>query len=317
MSTVITPFQGTDSFSTATFNNRISQINTGFSYISNPNLLDNWYFGNPINQRGQTSYTGSGYTIDRWIRYGGNTLLNDGYITLLGYNNNLDQSSDKDVYKQLRGKTVTMSVLGRGYFSIVAEDYENSYNVKYVNSGEFTIGSLALTVRSDADRFIFHIQPQDGNPCDIIAVKLELGSQQTLAHQDENGNWQLNEIPDYGEQLARCQRYFQRIVVPVSTSFIPIKDNSIIYQCNLPVQMRAEPSVTCGTFFIVNRNNDSAVFSENFVTPIKQSASVNSVIISIEKTQSNPVPAGKSGGAYVGSYYDNPGTRIIDCTADL
>ena len=52
MSTVITPFQGTDSFSTATFNNRISQINTGFSYISNPNLLDNWYFGNPVDQRG-------------------------------------------------------------------------------------------------------------------------------------------------------------------------------------------------------------------------------------------------------------------------
>ena len=151
----------------------------------------------------------------------------------------------------------------------------------------------------------------------IQAMKNELGSQQTLAHQDTSGNWVLNEIPDYGEQLRRCQRYFQRIVVPVATSFSPVKDNSITYQCNLPVQMRAEPSVTCGTFFIVNRNNDSAVFSENFVTPIKKSASVNSVIISIEKTQSNPVTVGRAGGVYVGSYYDNPGTRIIDCTADL
>lgn len=178
--------------------------------LSNPNLLDNWYFGNPVNQRGQTSYTGVGYGIDRWIRNGGgDTLLNDGYITLLGYGNNLDQITDTAVYKQLRGKIVTISVLGRGYFSIVAEDYANSYKAKYVNSVEFTIGSLALTVRSDADRLIFHIQPQDGNPCDIIAVKLELGSQQTLAHQDANGNWVLNEIPDYGEQLRRCQRYFQ------------------------------------------------------------------------------------------------------------
>ena len=32
----------------------------------NPNLLDNWYFGNPVNQRGQTEYTGGGYTVDRW-----------------------------------------------------------------------------------------------------------------------------------------------------------------------------------------------------------------------------------------------------------
>ena len=43
----------------------------------------------------------------------------------------------------------------------------------------------------------------------LKAIKLELGSQQTLAHQDADGNWVLNEIPGYGEQLARCQRYFQ------------------------------------------------------------------------------------------------------------
>ena len=38
--------------------------------LSNPNLLDNWYFGNPVNQRGQTEYnTGvpTIYTIDRWL----------------------------------------------------------------------------------------------------------------------------------------------------------------------------------------------------------------------------------------------------------
>lgn len=51
MSAVITPFEGTELFNTASFNNRISQINTGFSCVSNPNLLDNWYFGNPVDQR--------------------------------------------------------------------------------------------------------------------------------------------------------------------------------------------------------------------------------------------------------------------------
>ena len=33
---------------------------------SNPNLLDNWYFADPVNQRGQEEYTATGYTIDRW-----------------------------------------------------------------------------------------------------------------------------------------------------------------------------------------------------------------------------------------------------------
>ena len=34
--------------------------------VSNPNLLDNSDFINPVNQRGQASYTG-GYCIDRWV----------------------------------------------------------------------------------------------------------------------------------------------------------------------------------------------------------------------------------------------------------
>ena len=35
----------------------------------NRNLLDNWYFGKVINQRGQTQYTSLNdqYTIDRWL----------------------------------------------------------------------------------------------------------------------------------------------------------------------------------------------------------------------------------------------------------
>ena len=43
----------------------------------------------------------------------------------------------------------------------------------------------------------------------IEAAKLELGSTQTLAHQDADGTWVLNEIPDYGEELLKCQRYYQ------------------------------------------------------------------------------------------------------------
>ena len=49
----------------------------------------------------------------------------------------------------------------------------------------------------------------DGGIYDFKAIKLELGDTQTLAHQNADSNWVLNEIPDYGEQLARCQRYFQ------------------------------------------------------------------------------------------------------------
>ena len=53
----------------------------------------------------------------------------------------------------------------------------------------------------------------------IHAVKVELGDTQTLAHK-ENGVWVLNEIPDFGEQLRRCQRYFQRHEINTN-AFIP------------------------------------------------------------------------------------------------
>ena len=34
---------------------------------SNPNLLRNWDFRNPVNRNGQTEYIGSGSTIDQWF----------------------------------------------------------------------------------------------------------------------------------------------------------------------------------------------------------------------------------------------------------
>ena len=42
-------------------------ISGALKYRTNPNLLDNWYFGRPVNQRGQTEYAGNAtYSIDRW-----------------------------------------------------------------------------------------------------------------------------------------------------------------------------------------------------------------------------------------------------------
>jgi hypothetical protein len=39
----------------------------------------------------------------------------------------------------------------------------------------------------------------------LVAAKVEIGDTQTLAHQDANGNWILNEIPNYNEQSFLCQ----------------------------------------------------------------------------------------------------------------
>ena len=49
-------------------------------------MLDNSDFRNPVNQRGQISYSGVGYAIDRWKTWnsGDALTINDGYITITG-----------------------------------------------------------------------------------------------------------------------------------------------------------------------------------------------------------------------------------------
>lgn len=47
-------------------------------YIQPRNLLDNSDFRNPVNQRGKTSYIGSGYIIDRWYIDAGSCTIENG-----------------------------------------------------------------------------------------------------------------------------------------------------------------------------------------------------------------------------------------------
>lgn len=281
-----------------------------------PNLLDNWYFGRPVDQRGghivlhgkmgyldaactveaggvrETAmavtkvsdtvytftggdrnqyyvkaadvvrgYTGTGYTVDRWKRYAtnGTMTVHDGYVSIVGQGQNLDQVTSETVYKGLRGKTVTISAIVRGgNIAIVSEDFANNYQSVSTQSSVFTIVSKTFSVRSDSDRFIFHIQPQDNNPVDILAAKLELGPTQTLARK-ENGVWVLNEVPDYGEQLARCQRYAidlaaagDRLYGPVGIGVAVFADR-VYVQIPLPTTMRAAPVVKfTGTWKLVH-----------------------------------------------------------------
>lgn len=64
----------------------LDNINKRISQISNPNLIINGDFRDPINQRGKKIYNTNGYTIDRWILWNANTTLtlNDGYCTIAG-----------------------------------------------------------------------------------------------------------------------------------------------------------------------------------------------------------------------------------------
>lgn len=195
--------------------------------ISNPNLLDNWFFADPINQRGQTEYTGAGYTIDRW-KQDCTLAIKDGYITHTPNEwwNALYQPIDAKITNALIGRKVTLSVLARSAISgnqmrialydITANSMEGT--VAYINTyGDLNVLSATFTVpESFAGHVIsahFSVSTNfagQGGSADLVAVKLEIGDKQTLAHQDASKKWVLNDPPpDKGMELLKCQRYYQ------------------------------------------------------------------------------------------------------------
>lgn len=201
------------------------------AFPCNPNLLDNWYFGNPVNQRGASgTISRLGYFFDRWKLVSGSVTINSGGIVL---NGTIAQMLEYAV-----GQTVTATVLTPDGVTDVTPVYDDETKT-------FTVTTQEKTIR---------------------AVKLELGSQQTLAHQDADGNWVLNEIPDYWEQLRKCQRCFVRIgsdsayrIVGTGTAYGSSNCGILV---PLPVEMRTLPAVSIvGQLTLRNKAGSEVVCS--------------------------------------------------------
>ena len=253
----------------------VTNVSNQLGTFVRPNLLDNWYFGNPVDQRkgyiqiagtmmykdaactdqfgpsaGTTpvvvyatyarpidhgvelalyiplnnivrGYMGNGYTVDRWSfdTDSGScslTLTNDGlkFIATASATGiaSLKQDIDPTMLSVFAGKTVTLSILGKTNIFQQVLFYVNS-KVAAAKSSPAVNGVCMTTltytfpaVLENAAIFVYGRAYSGAGEGTIIAAKLELGSTQSLAHQ-ENGVWVLNEVPEYGEQLRRCQWY--------------------------------------------------------------------------------------------------------------
>lgn len=189
--------------------------------ISNPNLLDNWYFVGggsqqgggqfPINSRGQTSYSGSTDAIDRWYGNGSgvSVVISTNCVTFSTTTSThaFQQRVSKASRDILAGQTVTFSVLTGAVSGGIRISDAGNLAVSHadVNVSANSVTSYTFTVNSSASstNAAVMIWGSSNASAELIAAKLELGSTQTLAHQ-ENGTWVLNEIPNYDIQFARC-----------------------------------------------------------------------------------------------------------------
>ena len=241
-----------------TLDTSVTNVSNQLGTFVRPNLLDNWYFGNPINQRGQTEYTGNGYTVDRWFfdtdsGSSALTLTTEGlkFIATASATGiaSLKQDIDPTMLSVFAGKTVTLSILGKTDISQQVLFYVNS-KVAAAKSSPAVNGVCMTTltytfpaVLENAAIFVYGRSYSGAGEGIILAAKLELGPTQTLAHR-EGDKWVLNEVPDYGEQLRRCQRYLVYFTKFTSVSGRAANANSCQFVVPIPVTLRDKPVIS-------------------------------------------------------------------------
>lgn len=184
-------------------------------YGMGENLFRNWYFVGggtgtgvfPVNQRGLTSYTANGYTIDGWA-FSANgytqTLLASG-LQLTG-NRHQYYLLNQRISDACAGKTVTIAIwssYGLDKRTLVVADGNG-----YALGDHFSL-DISINTASHYTYLGIKSAESTGTSLNIVfyAVGLYLGTEQTLCHNegtDANPVWVLNEVPDYQYELYKC-----------------------------------------------------------------------------------------------------------------
>lgn len=225
---------------------KVAQIETNknnIAQLSNPNLLINGDFR--VNQRGLTTYNAlNSYTVDRWKLTGGagEVVVNsNGTITL----NVLNSTTTARILQyiedtqSLLGKTVTFTIkTSNATYSTTATlptTLPNA-NTDYGDKGTGNIGRLKISYISSLQMFCFKIEAFAGGTYDntvtLEYAKVEIGSVATP----------FSPRP-YAEELAMCQRYYQKIN---NTAFIYFPRSSTEIRTTLmySTEMRTNPTIT-------------------------------------------------------------------------
>lgn len=207
----------------------------------------------PVNQKMIRSASSTeAIFFDRWLNSSlPSATISTACISLLGASDSVWQRIEQHLEHagKLNGKKVTGSMIYRTTSTTAHIALYNRTTATYVfnitlpASNDYTLAYASAVVpanTSKTDLLQFLIYPQGGagrnQTIDVQAAKLELGDTQTLAHNegsDENPVWVLNEIPNYTDELLKCQRYYQLFS---SSSYRPT------YAKDFRPEMRADPS---------------------------------------------------------------------------
>lgn len=216
------------------------------NYVDNPN------FAFPVNQRGKTIYSGSVYGIDRWKNTGASSAqeLVTGGVKFTNTTTSNMFRQDVDNVSQFAGKKMTFAMMlesvdgstPSAYIRVDKADGTN-VNARGARITEKGISSCVINVPDDVTSIYCGMVVDNAAGASGIANWAAIYEGEFTAE-----NLPRFEIPDYGEQLARCQRYFVKITTDTGTAnlgvgFAPNTSAAYVY-FSLPVEMRAKPSIT-------------------------------------------------------------------------
>lgn len=265
------------------------------------NLLDNWYFAGPVNQRGLAEYTGAGCTIDRFYSTGplGVTVEPDGIkiYNPTEFTIYFIQKNEVKFFDGLVGRSMTISALyicdnpavncyiGRassgGYKTFFNTGRFSADGKIHLSSGTGLIPSVSNASNSET----FGLEVPPGATVKLMAAKLELGPRQTLAHKEEEA-WVLNDPPPNKTlELLKCQRYFLRLPgEPSAYTLIghgkATSNSQLDLQIPIPAAMRGRPSVRMtGEWVAVGAGMCEAFTAENMTVALSSIGTAEVCII--------------------------------------
>ena len=208
------------------------------NFKNNPNLLDNWYWLDPVNTRGKTIYTNtSAGSMDRW--YTSTTMQTELLENGIKFTNTSTSSSASILQYTANGYkngTYTLSALVTDITMVEGSNItmyfskDNNYScsgtdVRTINgTGLFRITGTITDGTFNRVRF----QVPVGTSVTIAAVKLEEGNGQTLANMDKDGNWVVNNAPIKEHEAFKCSMAKISNVTDTATGF----DVNEIYSLN-------------------------------------------------------------------------------------
>lgn len=208
------------------------------------NLLDNSDFTNPVNQRGASSYTGSGYTIDRWKMGSPASALtiNDASISVgndgsgEGY---IRQIIDNG-HKMLAGKAVTLACeLADGRIYVASGTFPETLPASTTSVAWISLptGRFVLYANSSIGGFV-QATATAGNSIELVWAALYPGeyTAETLPAYVPKG---------YAHEWQECRRYYQyhgyACVSMIALSGAKLMDSTYAF---LDGSMRTIPAVT-------------------------------------------------------------------------